>query len=233
MIPVPLDLAIVAADQHEGPDVELAVVVEEGVRDVELQDHSLGIFPIATALAVHHSLLDFLEFIGTIYAVAPIGELPRLHHPAILVLILLPLLVVVLELLELGIHHTLGHMESQGQHFPDVAGSQLVVLPHAVEHPLLVPEQPIRRQVVVHYVPLVMLAHLHSFPMHPYPLAKAACEVLPGLLLLNGHDFVGIAPGQNLLQILLEVVCQLPAVDQYCSLLLNRRVGIPEPLQII
>lgn len=152
LVPVGLDLAIVAGDQHEGADIKLSIVVEKGIGDVELEDESLGPPPVAAPVAFHYSLFYVIDFLRTCDPVASIRKLPRLHDPAVRKPFLLPIRKVLLELLELVVRHPRCDVESQRQNIPNVAPSQLIVLAHAVEQSLFVPQQPVGRNVVVHLI---------------------------------------------------------------------------------
>ena len=84
MIPVGLGFPVVDSQQHEHSDVELPMVVEEWVRDVQLQDQgsflALLLLPIPTG---HDPLFDVVEVLRAGDALSSIGELPRLHDPTV------------------------------------------------------------------------------------------------------------------------------------------------------
>ena len=129
LIPVGLGFPVVDSQQHEHSDVELPMVVEQWVRDVQLQDQgsflALLLIPIS---AGHDSLFDVVEVLRAGDALSSIRELPWLHDPTVRQLFLLPVFVEGDELFVLLVENAFADVEGDGHNVEDILVFEFVVL---------------------------------------------------------------------------------------------------------
>ena len=161
-IPVGFDDAVEASDEHVVADIELPALVQQRLLYVLLQDEGSDIAVVALLFALQPDQ-DIVERIANTDPVSSIAELPGLDDPDILLvapslLVLLQLRVVVEEQFVLGIVNALDDVEGEWQGLKDVHLLQFVVLPHVVEEGLLVANEIVLLEVIVHQQLCIVLS---------------------------------------------------------------------------
>ena len=143
LVPVALQVSIIRARQREAPNVELAILVKQGLLDVFLND--VTAFVTVDLLRLNQRL-DVVEVATDLNATAPVRVLARLHNPervAILGVflqrfVILRVVETLHEFLKLTVGLTLPNMKSQGQVVEGVLASRFIVDLHVVVNGLLV-----------------------------------------------------------------------------------------------
>lgn len=143
LVPVALQVSIIRARQREAPNVELAILVQQGLLDVFLND--VTAFVTVDLLRLNQRL-DVVEVATDLNAAAPVRVLTRLHDPeGVAVLgvflqrfVILRVVETLHELLKLTVGLTLPNMKSQGQVVEGVLASRFIVDLHVVVNGLLV-----------------------------------------------------------------------------------------------
>ena len=78
MVPVSLHVSVDGANQSEGPDVKLPILVEQGLFDVLLDDVA-SFVPVDVDIL--HKVLDLIDVLAHSNPAAPVGVLSGLHDP--------------------------------------------------------------------------------------------------------------------------------------------------------
>lgn len=218
LIPVGPDYAVGLRDEHVAPEIELPAVVEEGAVDVEL--HNVGLFfAVGMHLLAGQDLLDFLEAVADVDAVAAVGDFPGLDNPdvsqlldfrpvllprvVLLVVVdqllllqdlLLPVVVELEEILVLAVVQPLLDVEGDGNVVEEILLREFVVLLEIVEHGLLVAEVPVELEVVVALQLLRLRVHRDPLALRQevQPVAQIIQHQLVVLLAVQENVFLDV-----------------------------------------
>ena len=149
LVPECLGLSVVAGHEHVGSEVELPAVVEEGPCDV-LLDYKGSSFSLFRHL--HHSFLYVVYFVGALYAVASVAELPRFEDPECVFLLLFSLVVVVSYLYQGWVFEALADDEGGWDYLEHIRIYLFAVLVQTQEECFFVSQEAVPWKVVVDYL---------------------------------------------------------------------------------
>jgi len=152
------------------PEIEFALLVEQWLLDVGLDDVGL-LAAVRPPLPQLYYLLDFFERLAHLYPLPAVRALTRLHYPEVQFVLshafdlFVPAVVVSLKLKKSGVLHTLDNMEAQGQVLEGISLGMQVVIPHSIEQGLLIADDVVIPEVVVHpAVPQLLRPHHLAVP---------------------------------------------------------------------